>query len=156
MYLRRRQFKSFRFLRAAAVVALVMMPAKVALADGNSGDVYIMTNQSGGNSVMVFHRDASGALAFAGRFATGGNGIGTGADPLGSQGAAVLSEDARLSLAVNAGSNSVSIFAVSGDQLRLLNTVRRLHARQRDSEARPRLRSERERDPERLRLYNRL
>lgn len=132
------------------------MPAQVALADGNSGDVYVMTNQSGGNSVMVFHRDASGALAFAGSFATGGNGIGTGADPLGSQGATVLSEDARLSLAVNAESNSVSIFAVSGDQLRLLNTVRRLHARQRDSEARPRLRSERERDPERLRLYNRL
>jgi 6-phosphogluconolactonase len=123
MYLRRRQFKSFRFLRAAAVVALVMMPAQVALADGNSGDVYVMTNQSGGNSVMVFHRDASGALTFAGSFATGGNGIGTGADPLGSQGAVVLSEDSRLLLAVNAGSNSVSIFAVSGDQLRLLNTV---------------------------------
>jgi hypothetical protein len=71
MHLRRPQFKSLRFLGTAAVVALVMIPAQAALADGNSGDVYVMTNQSSGNSVMVFHRDASGTLTFAGSFATG-------------------------------------------------------------------------------------
>ncbi|MBV8454916.1 MAG: beta-propeller fold lactonase family protein [Deltaproteobacteria bacterium] len=89
----------------------------------NTGDVYVMTNQSRRNSVMVFHRDANGNLTFAGSFSSGGKGTGTGADPLGSQGALTLSEDNRLLFAVNAGSNSVSVFAVSGDKLILLNTI---------------------------------
>jgi len=59
-------------------------------------------------------------LTFAGSFASGGNGAGAG---LGSQGAVVLSDDNRLLFAVNAGSNSISVFGVSGDQLTLLNTV---------------------------------
>lgn len=100
-----------------------MFFAQGALAQGRTGDVYVLTNQSSGNSVMVFHRDADGALTFVGNFATGGSGAGTGADPLGSQGALVLSDDHRLLFTVNAGSNSVSAFAVSGDQLVLLNTV---------------------------------
>lgn len=112
-----------RLLSAAPVLALLTICVQIARADGRTGDVYVMTNQPGGNSVLVFHRDASGILTSAGSFATGGNGAGTGADPLGSQGALVLSGDQRLLFAVNAGSNSVSVFAVSGDQLTLLNTV---------------------------------
>jgi 6-phosphogluconolactonase len=110
-------------LSAVLFIALVTMGAQVSRADGGSGDVYVMTNQSSGNSIIVFHRDSAGTLTSAGSFATGGNGAGTGADPLGSQGSLVLSEDQRLLFAVNAGSNSVSVFAVSGDQLRLLDTV---------------------------------
>jgi len=40
-----------------------------------------------------------------------------------SQNSLVLSADGRLLFAVNAGSNSVSVFATSGDDLTLLNTV---------------------------------
>ncbi len=114
------QLKVFRLLSAATVLGLLMFLPQTGLADGRTGDVYVLTNQLTGNSVMVFHRDAAGMLTFAGSFASGGNGTGTG---LGSQGAVVLSEDDRLLFAVNAGSSSISVFGVSGDQLTLLNTV---------------------------------
>jgi 6-phosphogluconolactonase (cycloisomerase 2 family) len=113
--------RSFSLVVAAAAV-LLTAGAQIGLAQGNTGAVYVLTNQAS-NAIMVFHRDATGALTFAGSFATGGSGAGTGADPLGSQGSLVLNEDGRLLFAVNAGSNSVSIFAVSGDQLNLLNTA---------------------------------
>jgi 6-phosphogluconolactonase (cycloisomerase 2 family) len=116
----------FRLLSTATVLALLMFLSQTGLAGGQTGDignVYVLTNQPDGNRVMVFHRNVAGMLMFAGSFASGGNGAGTGPDPLGSQGAVVLSEDNRLLFAVNAGSNSISVFAVSGDQLALLGTV---------------------------------
>ena len=113
----------FRSSVAATVLTLLMFLPQSVLAAGRTGDVYVPTNQSTGNSIMIFHRDAAGTLTLAGSVASGGNGAGTGADPLGSQGAVALSGDNRLLFAVNAGSNSISAFAVSGDQLILLNTV---------------------------------
>ena len=107
---------------ALAFPLLPLMPP-VALAQGRTGDVYVLTNQSSGNSVTVFHRDAQGRLTPVGSFATGGNGAGTGPDPLGSQNPLVLSGDNRLLFAVNAGSNSITNFAVSGDRLIWLSTV---------------------------------
>src|SRR5260370_20860311 len=117
-------FKWFRCLSAAIAVALLMIWPQMGLADGRTGDVYVMTNQTTGNSVMVFHRDAAGMLSFVGSFASGGNVAGRGGDLLGPQNSLVLSEDERLLFTVNAGSNSVSVFAVSGDQLKLVDIVR--------------------------------
>jgi len=74
------------------------------------GAVYTLTNQVGGNAVAVFMRGADGRLASAGSVATGGTGTGA---SLGSQGAVSLSNDGRRLFAVNAGSNDVSVFAVS-------------------------------------------
>lgn len=108
---------------SAALAALIAILPRTCWADGHTGAVYVMTNHSSGNSVMVFHRDTAGVLTFAASFASGGDGAGSGADPLGSQGALRLSPDNRLLFAVNAGSDSVSVFAVSGDQLSLLDTV---------------------------------
>src|SRR5712692_5597958 len=115
--------KLFRLLSAAAVLPLLIFWPQTGLAQGRTGDVYVLKNQPTGNSVMVFHRDAAGMLTLAGTSASGGNGAGIGPDPLGSQNPVVLSEDDRLLFAVNAGSNSISVFGVSGDQLTLLNTV---------------------------------
>jgi 6-phosphogluconolactonase len=120
-----------RTIRKCAVASSVLLFLPLTLlvesgrAEGRTGNVYVMTNQPApmGNSVLVYHRDATGMLTPAGSFATGGNGAGSGVDPLGSQGALTLSDDQRLLFAVNAGSNSVSVFAVSGDQLRLLNVL---------------------------------
>src|SRR5215831_8151014 len=122
---RKSHLRLFRLLSAASVVALLMLLPQTGLAGGRTGDVYVLTNQPQptGNAVMVFHRDAAGMLTFAGSFASGGNGFGSGPDPLGSQGAVVLGEDNRLLFAVKAGSNSISVFAVSGDRLTLLETV---------------------------------
>src|SRR5713101_7651162 len=115
----RSHVKLFRLLSVAAVVALLTFLPQMGLAEGRSGDVYVLTNQPTGNSVKVFHRDAAGMLTFAASFASGGNGGGTGPDPLGSQNPVVLSEDDRLLFAVHAGSNSISVFEVSGDKLTL-------------------------------------
>jgi 6-phosphogluconolactonase (cycloisomerase 2 family) len=107
----------------SAVIAAAVLAAAPSLAHAEGGDVYVLTNQSTGNSILIYHRDATGALTPAGNVATGGDGLGSGADPLGSQNFVVLSDDARLLFAVNAESNSLSVLGASGDQLRLLNTV---------------------------------
>lgn len=135
------QVNIFNVLRGrlfSALIALVglglLLAAEPQAARGETGNVYVLTNQQAGNgngnSIMVFHRDAKGVLTPVGEpvpVLTGGNGNGTGqpgdVDPLASQNSLVLSGDGRLLFAVNAGSNSVTVFAASGDRLTLLNTV---------------------------------
>ena len=73
------------------------------------GNVYVMTNETAGNAVAIYRRSAGGELVAGDTVPTGGLGTGTG---LGSQGALVLSDDGRWLLAVNPGSNDVSVFAV--------------------------------------------
>ena len=101
----------------ALLVGLVPAPA---LADDLPGAVYVLSNQSTGNSVLVYHRNVDGTLSTVSHsFPTGGTGMGTGGDPLASQGAVVVSWG--LLFAVNAGSNDISMFQVSGDKLVLLD-----------------------------------
>ncbi|MCI0415039.1 lactonase family protein [bacterium] len=85
-----------------------------------AGAVYTMNNSAGGNSVLVFDRNADGSIQPAGSFSTGGLGTGTG---LGNQGAVVLSEDERWLLVVNPGSDEISAFRVSRAGLELRDTV---------------------------------
>lgn len=80
------------------------------------GAVYTLTNQATDNAVAVFARSADGALTWQANVSTGGSGAGSG---LGSQGALALSEDGRWVFTVNAGSNDVSVFRVSGRGLSL-------------------------------------
>ncbi len=82
--------------------------------------VYTLTNQVSGNAVAVFARATDGSLTPSGSFATGGTGTGGG---LGSQGAIVLSRDGRFLLAVNAGSNDVSVLRVLPARLELIATT---------------------------------
>src|SRR6266516_6606980 len=82
-----------------------------------SAAVYVQTNDSTENEVIVFSRADDGALAPAGRYSTGGRG--TGVPHLASAGSVVLSDDGRWLLVVNAGSDAVSLFAVQPDGLRL-------------------------------------
>jgi 6-phosphogluconolactonase len=88
--------------------ALFLALAGPAMASGGRGGaVYTLTNSTSGNAVAVFDRDRDGSLTARGTVPTGGNGTGAG---LGSQGALVLDHN-RL-LAVNAGSNSLSLLLV--------------------------------------------
>ncbi len=87
---------------------------------GNAGAVYVSTNSLAGNEVLVFKRSADGSLSAPDAFATGGTGTGTG---LGNQDAVVLSADNRHLFVVNAGSNELSLFAVTSDGLELLDRV---------------------------------
>lgn len=104
----------------AASLVLAGLSVRSAAAEDDSGAVYVLTNQSS-NSVMVFARNRDGTLSFSDAFTTGGAGVGSGPDPLGSQNSLVLGWHNRLLFAVNAGSNEVSVFAVEGHKLRLLD-----------------------------------
>jgi 6-phosphogluconolactonase (cycloisomerase 2 family) len=73
------------------------------------GAVYTATNALSGNEILVFHRMHDGRLAPAGAVSTGG--LGTGAD-LGNQGGLILTGDEKWLLAVNAGSDEISVFRV--------------------------------------------
>ncbi|HEY0733289.1 MAG TPA: beta-propeller fold lactonase family protein [Herpetosiphonaceae bacterium] len=118
-------FTYVRFARLALVLALFL--ATVAGSGAASaavrwkGDaVYTATNAASGNAVMVFNRDQAGMLTAAGSYPTGGLGSG---DGLGSQGAVILSENGRSLFVVNAGSDTISSFAVDRDGLTLIDTV---------------------------------
>jgi 6-phosphogluconolactonase (cycloisomerase 2 family) len=104
-----------RRLLAFAVFALAALafPA-TGFASASGGVVYTLSNGSGGNRVIVFDRGAGGNLHAVHSFATGGRG--TGAN-LGSQGALALSPDGSRLYAVNAASDSLSMFRASGTGL---------------------------------------
>lgn len=83
------------------------------------GNVYTATNQVGSNEIIRYHRSSDGQLTEVGRIATGGSGTGAG---LGNQSGIVLTPDNRWLLAVNAGSNDVSLFRVHRGMLELADT----------------------------------
>ncbi len=94
------------------LVSLLSIAAAASPRDGRPpfpGAVYVMSNASTGNEVLVFDRLADGRLVPAGAVATGGIGTGGG---LGNQGALVLTDEERWLLAVNAASDDVSVFRV--------------------------------------------
>jgi 6-phosphogluconolactonase len=85
------------------------------------GAVYSMTNDPSGNQVVVYSRDDKGSLSIEDAFSTGGLGSGGGLDALGSQGSLIMSKDQRWLLAVNAGSNDISVFRILPDGLALVD-----------------------------------
>jgi 6-phosphogluconolactonase len=87
---------------------------------GSPGAVYTMTNSAAGNAVLVFDRSSDGELGSPTAYATGGSGTGAG---LGSQGALILTRNGRWLLAVNAGSDEVSVFRVGSSGLTLTDRV---------------------------------
>lgn len=107
-----------RLLLAAVLLAslAVLVPYPALAATGHPGAAYVMTNAAAGNAILVFDRSSDGGLTPAGSYSTGG--LGSGAS-LGSQGAVVLSQNGRWLFAVNAGSNEISVFAVTPGGLAL-------------------------------------
>jgi 6-phosphogluconolactonase (cycloisomerase 2 family) len=76
----------------------------------STGAVYTETNSASGNAVHRLDRAADGSLTWVATYRTGGAGTSAG---LGSQGAVALSDDGRVLLAVDAGSNDVAAFHVT-------------------------------------------
>jgi 6-phosphogluconolactonase (cycloisomerase 2 family) len=107
---------------AALVTALAMfaLPLTTSAQGSTPGMVYSLGNQIDVNRVETFSRSADGQLFPAGAFATGGNGTGA---SLGSQGALALTDDNRFLLAVNAGSNEISVLSIRSDALVLTDIV---------------------------------
>jgi 6-phosphogluconolactonase len=90
--------------------------------NNNRGFVYTLSNQTTGNKVMAYRRAADGLLTYTASYDAGGNGSGGG---LGNQGAVVITngDDDNVLLAVNAGSNTISSFKITGNGLNLKSTV---------------------------------
>lgn len=84
------------------------------------GVVVTATNSATGNALLVFPRAANGALGAPAMLPSGGNGTGAG---IGNQAGLRLSRDGRFLLAINAGSNSVSVFRTSATGARLVATT---------------------------------
>jgi len=83
-----------------------------------AGTVFVQNDAVAGNQIVGYDRSADGTLRRAGTYATGGRGLvldGSVVDHLASQSSLVRS-GANL-FAVNAGSNTITSFHVSGDRL---------------------------------------
>src|SRR5256886_838006 len=112
---------------AAMATALLGAPAVLANADeGAHHAVFVQTNDLNGNSIAAYSQNDNGTLTHAATYPTGGNGgraAGAVVDPLASQSSLVYDSAHHLLLAPNAGSNTVSVFRVRGDRLRLEQIV---------------------------------
>jgi 6-phosphogluconolactonase (cycloisomerase 2 family) len=117
---------------AAAAIAIAAFAAPAASAATNSaasqeglgadGAVFALTDNTAGNAVAAYHRAADGTLTAAGSYATGGLGgvlPGSVVDHTASQGALAYDQARGLLIAVNPGSNTISVFRVHGDRLEL-------------------------------------
>jgi 6-phosphogluconolactonase (cycloisomerase 2 family) len=102
-------------LAAAAAVAVPASASASASASGDPsavvGHVYVNDNTKPANTIGAFDRHADGALTPVpgSPFAAGGTGTGSG---LASQGALQFSADGRFLIAVDAGSNQISVLQV--------------------------------------------
>ncbi len=109
---------------AAAAAVAVPASASAAAADGGFavvGHVYVNDNTEGTNTIGAFDRHADGSLTpeAGSPFVAGGAGTGSG---LASQGALQLSAGGRFLIAVDAGSNQVSVLRIRpGGSLRLVS-----------------------------------
>jgi DNA-binding beta-propeller fold protein YncE len=120
---------------AASAIAAAALAASAAAASasphhfffGRGGDeVFVQSDDAAGNTVSVYDRQRDGTLELAGTTATGGLGgalDGAVVDDLASQDSLLYDQAAGLLFAVNAGSNSVSVLAVRGNQLTLVQQI---------------------------------
>jgi 6-phosphogluconolactonase (cycloisomerase 2 family) len=111
---------------AAALMVAQAAGAQVSTQSTRGNVVFVQTDALTGNQVAVYDRANDGTLSLAGIHATGGlGGAATGAvvDKLASQGSLVYDAEDSLLFAVNAGSDTFSVFAVDGDTLALLDVL---------------------------------
>jgi 6-phosphogluconolactonase (cycloisomerase 2 family) len=88
--------------------------------------VFVQTDDTAGNAIAAYDREPGGKLSAAGTYPTGGIGgvlDGSVVDHLASQNSLVYDSESGLLFAVNAGSNSISVFSVSGDHLALRQVI---------------------------------
>lgn len=93
---------------------------------GTSSAVFVQTDNPAGNQVEVYQRSTDGTLSLQQGYATGGLGgvlDGSVVDHQASQGSLTYDSAHHLLYALNAGSNTVSVFAMNGTSLTLRQTI---------------------------------
>lgn len=116
---------------AVAAAALLAAPAASAAPSRpdvvrESAPVFVQSDNLTANTVVAYHRDEDGVLSQSAVYPTGGRGgklYGSVVDHLASQGSLAYDRSHGLVYAVNAGSNSVTVFAVHGDRLERLQVI---------------------------------
>ena len=115
--------ESFVTFRVSAVALFAFMGFTVnahSQSREKPGVVFAMTNIAAANQIVVFSRAVDGTLAAVGQVPTGGSGKG---DDFDTQGGLVLHDNHRFLYACNAGSNDISVFAVDGTRLTLVQKI---------------------------------
>ena len=114
------KFSRFASAASAALVAAALAASSAAADQPAAGAVYVQTDNPAGNTVVVYDRGADGSLRQAGGYRTGGLGgvlDGSVVDHLASQGSLTYDRSNGLLYAVNAGSDTITVFGVNGDRL---------------------------------------
>ena len=108
-----------RVTRTIGLLALAATAAAIAAGGGSAapdvvGHVYVDGNTAGSNTIAAFDRHADGTLTpmHGSPFAAGGAGTGSG---IGSQGSLQITADGKYLLAVDAGSNEISVLRINSD-----------------------------------------
>lgn len=112
---------SIIFTLLASAMTLGAATGASAATKAPAGAVFAATNDVHHNSIVMYNRSAAGALTYVGMFETGGRGEGGINDPLQSESSLLLSGDHHYLLAVNAGSSTISVFAIAENGLSLLD-----------------------------------
>lgn len=110
----------------SAALTAASAPAAGPPGAASSPVVFVQTNGLDANAIAVYDRSPTGILTEAGTYPTGGKGgaaAGAASDKLASQGSLLYDRGHDLLFAVNAGSDSVSVFDVAGDRLSLTQVV---------------------------------
>src|SRR5579863_5386236 len=126
-----RRGKSGALILGLAAAAAVAVPASASASTGAhradaspvAGHVYVNDNTAGTNTIAAFERHADGTLTpeAGSPFPAGGAGTGAG---LSSQGAIQITPDGRFLLAVDAGSNQISVLRINfGGSLSLVSVT---------------------------------
>jgi DNA-binding beta-propeller fold protein YncE len=105
---------------AGALTAAALLAGPASAHPGAPGALFVQTDDPAGNAVVAYDRAADGGLRAAGTYATGGLGgvlAGSVVDHLASQGSLTYARDSGRLYAVNAGSDTLTAFAVAGDRL---------------------------------------
>jgi 6-phosphogluconolactonase len=123
---------------AAMLISICSLSAYAVVRDAGdvkpTNRVYVLSNLGANNSVLVYDRADDGGLTLLEEVSTGGFGSGPGElppplppfpgpIPLDSQDALIKTQDGRFLIAVNAGSNDLSVLAITNGGLRLVDRV---------------------------------
>jgi len=96
-----------------------------------AGAVYAMTNDFDANTIVAYGRNDDGTLNLINEFRTRGKGAafdgGEGLDPLISAYSLIATDDREHLIAVNAGSNSISVFRINDDFSLRLTDVKKVY-----------------------------
>jgi 6-phosphogluconolactonase len=107
-------------LALSGVAVVASLGGQSAWAEDRTLTVYTESNSAAGNQLLIFAQREDGSLAYVRSISAHGTGSGNG---LSNQGALAISPDGSLLFAVNAASNTISVFHIGGERTEFVSTA---------------------------------